>query len=360
MSRTAAVRGSPCAKHARCRDERLEQQPQPAGEAAVGLLRHLQIVVVEADQPERERHAEHDPHIGVLRVRPQHGRNRDTRQDHQPAHRRRAALRHEMRRRPVLADRLTLALAQAQVIDDPRTEQEHEHERGHHRAAGAHRQIAEHVEHAESCPKNRPANTASFNPAALVRLRCARSGACSALTIGPMREPSEPLTITASPAVIAPSTCGSERGRRFRIAAAALGGKRIPQRFHQRAGAIDEIDRIRRYGLGERGMQHRAFRPKLQHVAEHRDAPAEALSPAPARAAPARRASRSDWRCSSRRSAAPVPPGTSSVMRSPRPTGGLRSASASAASARSAPSKVAAASTPSELSTTCRPGAPSL
>src|SRR5262245_18362668 len=41
---------------------------------------------------------------------------------------------------------MTLALAQAQVIDDPRTEQEHEDQRRDHGAACAHGEIAEDVE----------------------------------------------------------------------------------------------------------------------------------------------------------------------------------------------------------------------
>ena len=48
--------------------------------------------------------------------------------------------------RAVGADRLALALAQAQMVDDPGPEQEHEHQRGDHRAAGAERDVTEHVE----------------------------------------------------------------------------------------------------------------------------------------------------------------------------------------------------------------------
>jgi hypothetical protein len=39
------------------------------------------------------------------------------------------------------------------MVDDPRPEQEHEHQRGHHRAAGAHREVTEHVEHGKRAGK---------------------------------------------------------------------------------------------------------------------------------------------------------------------------------------------------------------
>ena len=92
-----------------------------------------------------------------------------------------------------------------------------------------------------------------------------------------MREPSEPLTITASSRGDRAEDFRLERRGVLRIAAAALGGKRIPQRFHQRAGAEHEIDRIGEHRVGERRMQRRALGTELEHVAEHRDAPAEPL-----------------------------------------------------------------------------------
>ena len=41
----------------------------------------------------------------------------------------------------------------AQLVDDHRPEQEHEHQRGDHRAAGADRDVAEHVEDSENVPE---------------------------------------------------------------------------------------------------------------------------------------------------------------------------------------------------------------
>ena len=55
--------------------------------------------------------------------------------------------------RTVAADRLALALAQPQPIDDRGPEHEDEDKRGDHRAAGAERDVAEHVEEPETCPK---------------------------------------------------------------------------------------------------------------------------------------------------------------------------------------------------------------
>ena len=92
-----------------------------SGAAAVGLPRDLQIVVVEADQAETERHAEHDPDIGIERIGPQHRRDHQSGKDHQPAHGGRALLGDEMRLRAVGADRLALALLQTQgsMIGEP-------------------------------------------------------------------------------------------------------------------------------------------------------------------------------------------------------------------------------------------------
>ena len=177
----------------------------------VALLGHLQIVVVEADEAEAERHRQHDPDIGIERIGPQHGRDHQPGQDHQPAHGRRALLGDQMRLRPVAADRLALALAQPQIVDDPGPEQEHEQRAGHHRAAGAERDVAEHVEGRERSWRNRSANKAFKPPYTATSSSAALPGKrfSSAVTIVFMREPSEPLTMMTSPARIAPTTCDS-------------------------------------------------------------------------------------------------------------------------------------------------------
>ena len=111
----------------------------------MGLFRHLQIVVVESDEAEAERHRQHDPDIGVERIGPQQRRDHEAREDHQPAHRRRALLGDQVRLRAIGADRLALALPQPQMIDDPGPEQEHEQRARDHRAAGAEGDVAKHV-----------------------------------------------------------------------------------------------------------------------------------------------------------------------------------------------------------------------
>ncbi len=141
-------------------------------------LGHLEIVVIEADDAEAERHAQHDPHIGVGQVGPQQ--------------RRRPRCRTGSSARPWSACRSwspdatcgpsarigwPLPCCSAQHVDDRRAEQEHEHRRGHHRAAGAERDVAKHVEERERVRKMRSANKASaINLATAVRPRAACSG----------------------------------------------------------------------------------------------------------------------------------------------------------------------------------------
>ena len=181
------------------RDHAFDQQPKLAGKAAMGLLGHLQIVVIEADKAEAERHREHDPDIGVERIGPQQRRDHEAGQDHQPAHRRRALLGDEVRCRAVGADRLALALAQPQMIDDPGPEQEHEQRARHHRPAGAEGDVAEHVEEAAEEAEagngvgklDQPVKHSICPIPRLGRARLAGKAPASALTIVFILEPSE-------------------------------------------------------------------------------------------------------------------------------------------------------------------------
>lgn len=73
----------------------------------------------------------------IAQICPEQGGDDNSRQDHQAAHRRRPALRQEMRRRPVVANWLAFALFEAQGGDDARPKEEHEEERCRGGAAGS-------------------------------------------------------------------------------------------------------------------------------------------------------------------------------------------------------------------------------
>ena len=232
----------------------IDSRSAPA-KPVVGLLRHLQIVVVEADQRRsrasrrarsRRRGCAGWPTAAVddqrcragSSARPWSACRSWRRCDCGPSARIGWPL-------PCLRRSLSMIA---------RAEQEHEDQRGHHRAAGAERDVAEHVEERERAGKvGQPVEHR-------INLACRRRGAepeywrVSALTIGPIFEPSEPLTITASPARTAASTSRFERRGCLGIAAPAFRGKSLPQRAHQRAGAEHQIDGVvrdrRRRGRG--------------------------------------------------------------------------------------------------------------
>ena len=114
--------------------------------------------------------------------------------------------------RAVGADRLALALLDAQQVDDRAAEQEHEHQRGDDGAAGAEGDVAEDVEERELVGEIGQPIEHRIKPCGRLPLSSApgaETGVRSALTIGPILEPSEPFTMTASPARRAPSTAGS-------------------------------------------------------------------------------------------------------------------------------------------------------
>ena len=91
-------------------DGEFDQQPDPAGEAVGLAAGHLEIVVVEADGAEAQRHRQHGPDIEIGQVGPQQGADENPGQDHEAAHGRGALLLDDVALRAVGADRLTLAL----------------------------------------------------------------------------------------------------------------------------------------------------------------------------------------------------------------------------------------------------------
>ena len=105
-----------------------------------------------------------------------------------------------------------------------------------------------------------------------------------------MREPFEPLTITTSPARRAVSDRRLERGRVLGLAAAASPAAAASKSARVSGPAAKtQIDAVRAEVGRERGVQRRAVGPELQHVAEHRDAPAlRPASPAPSSSSAAR------------------------------------------------------------------------
>ena len=139
----------------------------------------------------------------------------------------------------------------------------------------AERDVAEDVEDRHLIGEAGRAGRALGDFLAPAGLRGALAGAkraFSASTSGPMRLPIEPLTMTTSPG--APSLRAAavrSSAAVSRIAAAALGGKRLPERLHQRAGEEDAVDRAPRPSCGEAGMKRRRRAAELQHVAEDGD-----------------------------------------------------------------------------------------
>ena len=127
----------------------LHHQLRLARNAVGFLLRHLQIVVIEAEQAEQRRHAQHDPHIDVRQIGPQQGRREGRDEDQQPAHRGRALLADHMGVAHEIADRLALALLHLQPVDQRPPEDQPDQQRRHDRPACAERQIAEQVEEPE-------------------------------------------------------------------------------------------------------------------------------------------------------------------------------------------------------------------
>ncbi len=118
------------------RDHALDQEPQLAGEAAVTLFRHLQIIVVETDEAEAERHRQHDPDIGLSGLATAAWRPRGRRESSA----RPSSACPSWRSDAIPGRRCGSAgpcPAATQVIDDPGPEQEDEQRARHHRAAGA-------------------------------------------------------------------------------------------------------------------------------------------------------------------------------------------------------------------------------
>ena len=128
-------------------DGELENEPGAAGEAGMALLGHLQVIVVEADAAEAERHSEHDPDIGVAGLAHRIVETTSPDKIISPPMVGVPTLGDEMGLRAVGADRLPFALLQAKHGDDARAEQEYEDESGDDGAAGTECDVAKDVEY---------------------------------------------------------------------------------------------------------------------------------------------------------------------------------------------------------------------
>jgi len=100
----------------------------PARHESLGVAHHeLQVIVVEADEPEREGDAEHRPHETIGELRPEQRADERGDEDQRAAHGRRARL-EEVGGRAVVAHHLS-DLTAHQVPDQRRTDEEREAER---------------------------------------------------------------------------------------------------------------------------------------------------------------------------------------------------------------------------------------
>ena len=120
----------------------------PARREPAGVAHHeLQVIVVEADQPEGEGDAEHHPHQAACQLRPQQRAHERGDQDQRAAHGRRAGL-EQVGRRAVVAHHLTDLVAR-QARDHRGTDEQRQPERGGGRENGAEREVRKHVQAAD-------------------------------------------------------------------------------------------------------------------------------------------------------------------------------------------------------------------
>ena len=178
--------------------------------------------------------------------------------------------------RAVAADRLALALLEAQHVDDRAAEQEHEHQRGDHRAAGAEGDVAEDVEERDLTGKfGEPIEHRDPRPSRAARTRAWRGKL-------PFQRLDDRPHFRAQRALHHHRVAGAEacehgrlqRRRGLGIAAPRAGGKSLPERAHQRAGAVHEIDPGGGDRLGQSACKAAPCVAEFQHVAEHGDAAA--------------------------------------------------------------------------------------
>ena len=185
-------------------DNQFEKKPPPPRKPVRRALRHLQKVVIEADGAVTDGNAKHHPDVAIRKLRPEQRRNGNAGEDHQPAHRRRAALQ-EMALRTVIADRLSLALLDPQQIDDGGSEHHHEQKRRKGCAAGSECDVAKNVQRADLIAEIDELIEHARRILPLMRESCLGDSpsfpnrAFKTATTGPRRVPFDALTIITSP-----------------------------------------------------------------------------------------------------------------------------------------------------------------
>ena len=147
-------------------DQGLEGQALLAAKALVAHAFDFEEVVIKPDGAKTDGDEQHHPDVAIGQVRPQQRGHYRAREDHQPAHGGRALFGQQMGLRAIFADRLTLALLEAQQGDHPRAKHEDKKQRRDHRTGGAKgdvakdvesrecvTQLAEKIEHDGNCPR---------------------------------------------------------------------------------------------------------------------------------------------------------------------------------------------------------------
>ena len=157
--------------------------------------------------------------------------------------------------RAVGADRLALALLDAQHVDHRAAEQEHEHQRGDDGAAGAEGDVAEDVEEREVPGEIGQPIEHRFKP---YRCLCSSAPASRKLAFQRLDDRSHFRAQRALHHHHVAVVDGIEHGRLQRrrglgIAAPAVGGKGLPQRTHQGPRAEHQVD----VGLLQRAGERR-------------------------------------------------------------------------------------------------------
>ena len=109
------------------RNAKAGNQTRAGGDAIGRLLGYLGIIIQEAEESVGEGDNQRDPDIGVLKVAPERDRHNEARPDQEAAHGGRSLLR-ELGFQRQIADRLALALARTQEVDQPVTDQ-HRHQK---------------------------------------------------------------------------------------------------------------------------------------------------------------------------------------------------------------------------------------